>query len=236
MMENDMGEHIRDVIRQIDRTRQKAWEVKKLSTLPMFVITAMAELEELGMGKLTDTFGYAIDAAKIFYKLEKKRVEYVAAQRAYFEQFYAYLDKEENLLIANLVQKHLEPMLGTPRDPLGWFMIAPEVIELCRLNGVALTLSTLRKYQALGLIPKPIRIGRVAGYSVLTAFRTLAIGLLKKKGAKLSDMPELIEGSMRLLLNNIKDVLPKQRTWGEEAVVAMLNLMDTEPKEEKGNA
>lgn len=200
---------------------------EKPPNIALCVLSAMQELKDIGLGggRANNTHSYANGALGAYNRAEKNRCVYLAARTTYEKRSKEFLRKQGDLIV-NLVERDLDPLLGTSYDPLKWYLTASEVIKLCKGNGVILKLTTLRKYQAFGLIPKPIRIGRVAGYSVLTALRVGVINTLKKRGLRLGDIQDAVAKSLNETLTCISDTSPEDRTPLENTCLAMLNLID----------
>lgn len=204
---------------------RRVWDAEQQPNLARCIIALMEELKDTGLWdeETNSTYELANKASQSYDKAEKKRVEYLATKAAYRRAYDCYI-LDETKLAFNLISKFLDPLGETTLDPLKWYLTASGVIKVCKAKGVQITVPTLRKYQQLGLIPKPIRLGRKARYSLLTVLRVLIIDRGKKDRLTLTGMKATIEASLKATLAAYDDKYPGDRTQTEHECVSMSNL------------
>lgn len=225
----DFARFVEDTLpleRLINESRRNVEEVFKnipsgiqLPNLARCVLAIMEELKAIGEwdGRQNTTYETAGKTSRLHSIAETKRVQYLAAKTIY-ERARAEYEDEMMQLVVNLTLKTLSPLTKTESDPLEWFLTGEEIIEL---SGINISFSTLRRYQKQGLIPKPIRLGRKAYYSLLTIHRIIIIDKLKREGYILSDIKGALEPSLKALINKKKNKFPPDRTWWEDTLVIM---------------
>lgn len=217
----------------VNESRRNVEEVFKnipsgiqLPNLARCVLAIMEELKAIGEwdGKQNTTYETAREASRLHSITETKRVKYLAAKAIYEKARVEYEDRITEL-VANLTLKTLSPLTKTQFDPLEWFFTGEKIIEL---SGIKVSFSTLRRYQKQGLIPKPIRLGRKAYYSLLTIMRIKIIDKLKSEGYVLSDIRGTLEPSLKAFINKSKNKFPPDRRWWEDILVIMTLIIHLE--------
>lgn len=219
LSEDDMRKVEEKLGRQMEEARKKVLEGKQRPNLARCVEAAMQELKTIGLwdGEYNTTYDIASATLAAYAKAEKGRVKYLAAMKAWRRVFHDYITLEVGLAY-NLVFKMLSPLEEkTSRNPLDWFFNSEEIIELCKNNGVKLSISSLRGYQKIGLIPKPIRLGRKAKYSILTVLRILMIHFGTERGEKLKDIKKIIDPMLRHRLGEWSDIYSDDTNWFHDA-------------------
>ena len=210
---------------------------EKQPNLSKCVMGVIAELQDIGYGDDANSTTKTASQCLVDYGiLERKRVELLTAKGAYEKASRDYQVSAYELGI-NLAIKLLTPMSGEPQDPLQWHLTGEDMVQLCqRLNAIDIgkggeealspdfSLGTLRKYQAMKLIPKPIRLGRESYYSFLTLLRVHAIQHFKREGYKLEDIKGHMNQSIKTTLEFYEDKYIGDRTPLEHVYVAMMNL------------
>lgn len=215
-----------DIHKRADETRlliknaiDNIWQSKRQPDLAICVLATMNELKEIGFwkGEKNSSYELATKALQHHSRAEKKQADYRGTRKA-FEN----VQLEE--LAINLIHKFLSPFQNDTHDPLWWFLDSSRVVDICKEMGVELTIHTLRKYQSRHLVPRPIRLGRKAHYSLLTPFRVCVIDDLKKHGAKLADIKEAVNDRLKAMLNGSCIVPPQDRSLLQDACVGMTYL------------
>lgn len=205
-------------------------EAKQWPNIPLCVKATMDDLREMGLWEqeTNPTYDLATSALADWRRLERKRLEYLSAKRSYEESWFPYATNIINLA-KNLVYLGADPLSGSSGDPIQWFVPGSKVVKIFQEEAfqkaapeAKITLPTLRKYQRLGLIPKPIRLGRYAHYSVLTIYRIIAIIHCKEQGIKLSDMKPHIDRTIQAMVEFIGEEFPDDRLNIENAISTMM--------------
>ena len=109
-----------------------------------------------------------------------------------------------------LVFRGLEPFQGTLYDPLTWFFSLDEIIKGTNVfPSPKPTVSKIRYYSRLGLIPKPIRVGEKgrALYPPTIWPRLALIHLMKEEGYTIKDVKAGLPFQIR------KNIEPFVRGW-----------------------
>jgi len=223
----DIEAQQREINQRATQAIDKIWEGRQQPNLPRCVLAAMNELKDIGVwdGDRNSSYILATRALENYNKMERERVGYLTAKKAYKDASMDYSHTLTNLA-TNLIYKKLHPLQTNSRDPLEWYFPGAKLIEICKSNGVEITFPTLRKYQRLGLIPPPIRLGRKAHYSALSILRVLAIDRAKKNGKSLSQIKEVIDDLLKIQLNLFYSIFPPSRDWWADACSTMTFLTE----------
>lgn len=226
---DDAADHIWN---QLESTAKRRFRSRKLPNLPLCVLATMEELKDTGVwdGKPNSTYIAATTALESYEAAEKKRVEYLSIKAGYDKAMGDYLIKRHKLVF-NISIKFLEPFSGSSKDPLKWYLTMQELIDMCKLANRVITIPAIRKYQSLGLIPKPIRIGRTARYSLMTVLRISIIDELKKQGVALKDMEKSIRKSLKATVQVYYEKFPADWSSFEQAIDSMTNLTGEAPEQ-----
>lgn len=215
--------------RSLTKATRKMEQGEQQPNIARCVLATMEELKGMGYwdGAENTTYTEALNTLEAYKKLEKKRGEYLARKSAYLAAIDEYTAAKV-FLATNLVGKYLDPLGNNIADPMAWYLTATELIDLCHNTlKIDIKLPTLRKYQSLGLIPKPIRLGRNSRYSLLTFLRIAIIQEMKKRGLKLKELEGTIEADLKEILEELeKMVLLKKGSSTEKAIYKMTLLTD----------
>ncbi|TET42386.1 MAG: MerR family transcriptional regulator [Dehalococcoidia bacterium] len=195
---------LQDMSRQV---KEAASRIEKQPNLARCVASVVEEFEAIGIGNRKDNSSYALatQASTAYEQMEEARVRHVSAKKIYEEASDRYEVTTLDLTV-NLILRHLEPTREGMDNPLKWFLPASQIIELAR-DGLDLniTLPTLRKYQALGLVPAPIRLGRRGHYSMTTLLRLTLIKRYQAEGRTLADMKKVLDKELAIMVYKVAE-------------------------------
>ena len=204
------------------------------------VLSTLQELSDIGywQDESNSTKEIASCCLDDYNVLEKRRVEFLSAKKAYETAEFSY-NETACKLSANLTLKGLDPQKGTAYNPLKWFLTGKELVSFCRRAkahppgegdmpfATDLTVRTLRRYQSLKLIPKPIRLGHKGYYSFLTVLRLAIIQGFKREGYKLAEIKkDDIDKSLKKTLAGYLSTPDENRNWYERVCASMVWLVD----------
>ena len=197
-------------------------------TLTGAVLNTLEILDNVGLWKepksKNSTAVIAVVAVDAYTKMLKRISQYRSAQKAASQAYDEWLASEK-LLARNLVYKGLEPLKGTDSDPLNWYRPTSVLLKTYKsIAGKPLSQRVLNKYQAAGLIPPPIRIGRQAYRSFITLIFLNTIEWTKRQGIKLSD-PRMKE-QVYSLVNSYLSLPPSDKDTPSPPIQAMLGMIN----------
>lgn len=144
---------------------------------------------------------------------------------------------DEREIILELYERLYAPVSGSAADPISWFMSRDDFLARARrFFGVEIPYTTLRHYQRLGLIPKPLRLGRggKAYYSVLSLVRLMMISSF---GGRFS-LSELAKVLPDLFPQYLEAMMPqfqeRKDVWIGLAINQFVRLRHVKPLRRKG--
>jgi len=224
----------RSAIEIPDRLQDYVVSLTKDSSRPTLtgtVLNTLKTLADVGVWEKAEkgnsTTYMAVKALDAYTKMLQRLSQYRSAKKAADKAYDEWLAGEK-LLAENLVFKGLEPLKGTDGDPLNWYRPTSVLLKTYKSNtGKPLSQRVLNKYQAAGLIPPPIRIGRQTYRSFLTLIFLNTIEWVKQhgtKGIKLSD-PKMKE-EVNSLVSGYLALIPDDKDADSPLIKAMLDMIN----------